>query len=324
MQIRLTMAVATASALLAVNASAQTREDCSEALVIATYNKTDISSSDWRLATYVSESEYDQIKHDAGANAVIYGVPVGVSYSDFQSRVREKTQTYNESLTQNQATNIMWTGLDPSASNVYLACLKAKVFKNRGMHLAVKTATKSQVSVLISWTPTGEGSVKPEWIWSGAGSLPKTVPPGERTAMLPRPSSQQILTVNYKGYTDSIIIEPFPPAPTPATFHIEETSQEYRSPEQVGWGSNWSKPYALCTDEKPEGWTIASVSDFHLESRTERNSCGAWTTCGGAETDTPRRVCRITTVQGHNENRFDGYGRLVSVFHVTWRHPVKN
>ena len=29
-------------------------------------------------------------------------------------------------------------------------------------------------------------------------------------------------------------------------------------------------------------------------------------------------------VQGHNENRFEGYGRAVAVFHGTWKYPVKN
>ena len=116
----------------------------------------------------------------------------------------------------------------------------------------------------------------------------------------------------------------YPPPPHKAEYHPEITSEEYRSPEIIGWGSSWSAPYALCTSEKRADWTIVKVYDFHLESATERGSCGNWTTCGGTNTDTPTHVCRIVQVQGHNENRFDGYGKAVAVFHVDWKHPVKN
>jgi hypothetical protein len=301
---------------------------CAEALVIATYNRTQIDHDDWRLATYVTESEYNTIKHDAGANAVIYGVPVGASYSDFQNRITEKTNSYKESLTHDQAINIMWTGLDANSANAYSECLKSKIFSQPGLHIAVKAATKNQVSIVIVWTPIGDEPSKaaPQWTWNGTGisSLPKSVSSGTQIAVLPRPKQQQMLAANYKGHADSLVIDPFPPPPTAAKIHFEEKSEEYRSPEIVGWGSNWSAPYALCTPDKPAGWTILKVYDFHLDSQTERGTCGSWTTCGGTNTDTSTHACRIVAVQGHNENRFDGYGKAVAVFHVTWKYPVKD
>jgi hypothetical protein len=328
MRIRTVLITLVAIASLTSQAYSQDDSGCGEALVIATYNRAQIEHDDWRLASYVTESEYNTIKKDAGASAVIYGVPVGASYSDYQRRVIEKTNSYQESLTHDQAINVMWTGLDPNAANAYSECLKAKIFNQPGLHFAVRAATKDQVSVVMVWTPIGDESRNaiPEWTWKGESfsSLPRSVPSGMRIAILPRPKEQQMLAANYKGHADSLVIDPYPPPPTPALVHSEETSEEYRSPEIVGWGSNWSAPFALCTPDKPADWTIVKVYDFHLESATERSTCGAFTTCGGSNTDTATHVCRVVSVQGHNENRFDGYGRAVAVFHVTWRHLVKN
>jgi hypothetical protein len=316
-----------ASIAFASQAYSQEGSGCSEALVIATYNRTQIEHDDWRLASYVTEYEYNTIKHDAGVNAVIYGVPVGASYSDFQNRVQQRTNSYNESLTHDQAINVMWTGLDPNAPNAYSECLKAKVFNQNGLHFAVKSATKNQVSVLIVWAPKGDEAknAAPEWTWEGKGkaALLKSVPSGSSVVVLPRPKEQQILAANYKGNQDSLVIEPFPPPPTPAKFHTVESDEEYRSPEITGWGDRWSAPYTLCTPEKPAGWIIVKVYDFHLVSATERGECNHYTTCTGNESDSSTHACRTVSVQGHNENRFDGYGKAVAVFHVTWKHPEK-
>jgi hypothetical protein len=300
---------------------------CGEALVIATYNRAQIEHDDWRLASYVTENEYNTIKHDAGVNAVIYDVPVGASYSDFQNRVQERTNSYKESLTHDQAINVMWTGLDPNAANAYSDCLRAKIFNQAGLHFGVKSATKNQVSVVIVWIPTGDERKRaaPVWAWEGNGraALPKSVPSGTTVVVLPRPNEQQILAANYKGHADELIIEPFPPPPTKAEFRAVESDEEYRSPEITAWGDRWSVPYTLCTPEKPTGWIIVKVHDFHLESATERNVCGRWTTCTGSESDSSAHACRTVSVQGHNDNKYDGYGKAVAVFHVTWKHPEK-
>ena len=128
---------------------------CDAALVMSTYSSFSSDNLDWRLATLITEKDWSQIKHDQGSNAVIYGVPVGETYSDFESRVHEKTSIYNESLTHNQMLNILWTGLDPSGANAYSDCLRTQLFNGRGLHLAVSSATKTDISLLISWNPQG-------------------------------------------------------------------------------------------------------------------------------------------------------------------------
>ena len=299
--------------------------DCTPALIKATYSRMDMSNSDWRVASLVSEKDYEEIKRDAGVNATIYGIPMGATYADFQKRVRETTNNYSASLTQSQATNVLWTGLNAASSNAYSECLRTQ-FGQYGLHLGVRSATKDEVAVLIVWNGrNSNNAVRLEWQWSGDGKnkLPKSVVVGERVVVLTRPTQQQMLAVNYKGYTDSLIIEPYPADPIVVIKppRYESFLEEYESPEQTGWGTNFSQPYTLCTPEKPPGWTIEKV-DLRLESTRERNACKTYTTCGGNETDTPTRACRTTSVQGHTDNKYSGYGTMKSVIKVQWRRPV--
>src|SRR5271157_4630351 len=120
--------------LLASSLSAQ--QVCDAALVKSTYNSFSSDQMDWRLATLVTEKDYNEIKQDAGGSAVIYGVPVGANYDEYRKNVTEKLASYHESLTRNQIKNILWTGLDPNAKSAYSECLQAQVFAARGLHMA--------------------------------------------------------------------------------------------------------------------------------------------------------------------------------------------
>ena len=86
---------------------------CDAALVLSTYTSWDSSHVDWRLSTMVTKEGYDTIKHDTDANGTIYGIPVGANYDDFHNRVEQEMNSRHESLTTDQARNVMWTGLDP-------------------------------------------------------------------------------------------------------------------------------------------------------------------------------------------------------------------
>jgi hypothetical protein len=99
--------------ILAVHSAAHADDlgGCDAALIKETYNSFSSDQTDWRLATLVSEKDYNEIKQDAGGTAKIFGVPVGASYSEYQKNVHDKLQTYNESLTRNQLRNILWTRL---------------------------------------------------------------------------------------------------------------------------------------------------------------------------------------------------------------------
>jgi hypothetical protein len=199
-------------------------DKCDAALVVATYNKFQTKHVDWRLATLVTEAEWDKISHDAGVNAVIYGVPVGASYSDFHDRATQKLDSRQESLTQDEYLNILWTGLDNNSTNAYIQCLNSEVFTQDGLHLAVKKAGQVDVTILVHWLPVRSDpkTFTPIWDWDGPGKnkLPHTVNAGTATVVIPRPSVQKQLAINFNGASDSVVIEPTqvvapPPAPDP-------------------------------------------------------------------------------------------------------------
>src|SRR5262249_41818821 len=113
-----------ASAALNLPVSRTIIVDCDKALVKATYNKIDQQYVDWRLAEKVDEGIYNQIKTEAGVNVVIYGVPVGANYGDFQENIKSMKRENQESYTSQTYRNILWTGLDPASVSAYQECLK--------------------------------------------------------------------------------------------------------------------------------------------------------------------------------------------------------
>ncbi len=192
---------------------------CEGALVKATYNRFSSEHLDWRLASYVNEKTYDEIKHDAGANTVIYGVPVGANYGDFKRRVEEKTNILKTSLTHDQAINVMWTGLDPNAPSGYATCLQTLVLSSFGLHSVVKSATTRDIAILLRWVPRGNDPRVLTLTWSGISTdeqgkaLPRTLTAGEQVIIVARPKTQRQLAVNAAGFGDVITLEPMPPPP---------------------------------------------------------------------------------------------------------------
>jgi len=299
---------------------------CDAALVKSTYSSFSSDHLDWRLASLVTDKEYEEIKHDAGGNAVIYGVPVGASYDDFSKRVKDKQSSYNESLTHSQALNILWTGLDPNAPSSYLECLRAQIFAGRGLHLAVKSATKTDISLLISWNPQGNdpSTISPKWLWqSHDGShLPTRVQQGLTTLIIPRPEEQRTFAVNYPGFTDSVVLEPLsklPSLPLPAP--LVNTTETYNSDEAAsGACKDYGAWTSVCSPDKPEGWTIV-LQTFQLTG--DRAGC-AHAECGLVSPATATKVCYHFRTQGHKEeckhrgNTGIHYSR--GVLTVVWAH----
>jgi hypothetical protein len=144
---------------------------CDAALVKSTYNSFSTDQIDYRLATLVSEDTYNSIKRDAGGDVSIFGISAGATYKDYQDEVKKQLSTYNESLTRNQMRNILWTGLDANSPGAYSECLKAQVLAARGLHLAVTSATKSDIAIVVRWNPQGAdpATISPTWRWAGPG-----------------------------------------------------------------------------------------------------------------------------------------------------------
>ena len=59
--------------------------NCSDALIVSMHSSSSKIKSDWRLSIFVSEEQYNKMKNSAGANARVYGVPVGANYSQYKA-----------------------------------------------------------------------------------------------------------------------------------------------------------------------------------------------------------------------------------------------
>lgn len=219
---------------------------CDAALIKSTYNRIESSHLDWRLASMVDRKTYEEIKHTAGASAVIYGIPVGANYDDFRRRAARESSRYAESLTHDHAINIMWTGLDSKAGSAYSECLAAVVLTLRGLHLTVRSATVNDVAILVTWVPQGEGDRRTiDVTWSGltresSGELlPTRMTAGGRTVLVDRPLTQRNLAVNAPGFTGFVVLAPLPPSPERAVAVVWSTDR----PGDDGAGKK-----VLCTD----------------------------------------------------------------------------
>lgn len=218
---------ASASVLSLFLLTQQLRASCDNALILSTYSEKSSFHSDWRLAKFVSEEVYDKAKQEYGINVVIYGVPVGASYKNYQENYRKLEQSFNESLTLDQSRQIMWTGLDPNSLTAYDTCLKSEIFNTPGLHIAIVGATEENYTIKVRWFIPKSNDIKVSW------SIPEILgkqirtdfPQGDTIISVTRPKSQMIIAANGKGFASEAITLSQMPKPVPSiyTFHISGT-----------------------------------------------------------------------------------------------------
>jgi len=258
---------------------------CDAALELSTYNSFSSDHVDYRLAISVTESEWNQIKQDEGANALIYGVLVGESYSDYQARAHTKASSYSESLQTDQVQNILWTGLDANSVTAYSKCLDAEVFSKDGLHMAVKSATAAEIAIVVSWRPVVNDptEIAPTWSWRGNRSaLPTRLHQGTTPVILPRPNASSILAVSYKGTQDTVVLEPAGALPVVQVLpwylqkkvelplrtrvHVSQVGNECMTVDYAGLVDESIK--MDCPNRDPNGWTwgspIAHIEEFDI------------------------------------------------------------
>ncbi|RWD21769.1 MAG: hypothetical protein EOS22_28775 [Mesorhizobium sp.] len=231
--------------------------DCDTALVIATYSKVDFAYSDWRSARNVSQGQYDTIKQSAGANAVIYGVPMGADWSRFQQNIKTLSNNSNESLTKQSFTNIAWTGLDDNSLAAYQACLKEEAAsQRRAVSIIPERATKNEVTFRVIYNPSGKmpNPIKVKWSGSAAKrakGLPKSLTADTQLITVRRPKpggddEQLIVNAAAAGAGDVVVLTALPKTIPPedrlaAECNISETSDPLPSFGVPG-SANWACP----------------------------------------------------------------------------------
>jgi hypothetical protein len=98
-------------------------QDCNDALVRNTVNQSTFSLSDLSIALNMSEGTWQQEQQALGVNAIIYGVPIGGSYNDFEKTVHTLAETLNIRDFAQYANSYASSRLDDNALQAYRDCL---------------------------------------------------------------------------------------------------------------------------------------------------------------------------------------------------------
>lgn len=211
-------------------------EDCSKALVQATYESFARKSKDYRLSTYLTSDQWDNASKGMSAQGTLYGVPVSGSYSEYHNKGQSMIDSSNEFLSESQAQNIFWTGLNNNSVKAYEACLQSQ---NSGLYFFVHDATSTQVNILVKYTGLEGSSLSLSW--SGGtpeivDKLPKTIKSGQVIpTVVNRPDtgayllSMQVVDGNFPAPSDAIQIaalpSPPPPVPVPPCLKVNGAGQ---------------------------------------------------------------------------------------------------
>jgi len=135
---------------------ARAQQGCSDVLVMATTNKTVLSIQNLAIAWSVTEGQWDTLQHNLGVNAVIYGIPIGATYGDFQNNVRTMAAAYNITDFQQYSETYASSELDPNSVEAYKYCL-ASQFGLAIFVYHIGTTADSSYGIWIVNTPFPNG-----------------------------------------------------------------------------------------------------------------------------------------------------------------------
>lgn len=303
--------------------------NCSDALVLDTYTSSSGEHINWAMASLVTEGQWRTISHDGSLNIVIYGVPVGATYKDYENNVKQMYHSESASFSKSDFENIAWTFLDPSGAKEYSSCVESQL-NQLGIHLAVVHATATDVAIKVAYRKHGREAdrIPVSWQWAGKTNspLPKMIYAGDTTIVIPRPIKEMNFALNYQGIGDSIVLTPIntiskepDKSSTPAT--VVESVVFTTDSEPSGACGGWSGVYTLCSNNEPADWKIVS-SDFKLVGD---RSCGAYSQCNKT-VDTSTKICWQFQLQGHGDecswhNNNTGIHNSQGILSTVWSHP---
>ncbi len=300
--------------------------NCTDALVKDTYASNSGDYINWKMASKVTNNQWQQISRDAGLNVKIYGVPIGASYKEFQDKVSTYSRADEQELTASQFNNIAWTFLDPNGAEAYQACVNAQLNQS-GIHIGVSSATADEVAIQVKYIAVGsqKNRIKPNWQRSGERSnrFPDYIDAGTNLIVLKRPIKELVFAVGYEGLGDSVTIGPINvPKYLPPKRRVATPLTKTSGPLPSGDCKNFSNWYTLCSEPQPGDWELVS----HTFQLSGDRYCGFYANCEKTE-ENNKRVCYRFQMQGHNEDcswRNDNTGiyNSTGVLQTTWSHDA--
>ncbi len=202
-------------------------DECQDALVMETYKSFQRDRRDYRLADQVTKDQFEKITGNGSLGVSIYGFSGEGGYKDYKDKVAREASSHKESLTTDEVRNVLWTHLDPKASEAYGKCIEA-VANQGGLTLFVKSANEKEVTLWLRWQPRSVetwlwSSVEPTKIkltWSGnpitLDPLPTNLSEGKGIPVtLTRGRERMTVGVRSGGEGSAVTVTPLPPPPPP-------------------------------------------------------------------------------------------------------------
>jgi hypothetical protein len=139
---------------------------CSEALILDRLQVTDIHTEDYRLSILVDQKVYDEASRSLAAGAILYGVPVSGSYSEYNERAMELRSRYENTYSRDDALSVSWSGLSKNSAESYKACLASHNVM-QGLSLELVDASDEEIVISLHWKKGIGGRKKIGLNWQG-------------------------------------------------------------------------------------------------------------------------------------------------------------
>jgi hypothetical protein len=144
-----TFATAIMLVLLMITSSIAQPMDCTKSLIPKTTNVTYDQITNFALAYTLTESAYNEAKQQFGANAVVYGVPLGASYGSYHSNAQQRAESLHIQNFQQLAYSYATSGINSEGLEAYKACL----LQVGGLQLVAGKPGSNNYTIWVMWIP---------------------------------------------------------------------------------------------------------------------------------------------------------------------------
>jgi hypothetical protein len=188
--------------------------ECDAALIKAAFNAETKTHNDWRLSLLVTQDNFEYLQKDFAGKATIYGVPYSANYNEYSQKRNQLFQSHLESRTVDEARNLAWSGLDPTAAQAYTICVTTELFNRPGLQAAVVSSTDTDIVVMVNWSVPGKLTANVTWDPPSikGKTFPILIKQGLTPVTIPRPDKAHSIVVSTPGFSAKpITVGPLPP-----------------------------------------------------------------------------------------------------------------
>jgi hypothetical protein len=209
-------------------------EICANALVTTQINQGLVTTLDWRRSYAVDETSWKLARDKFGATALLYEIPIGVTFESYRDSRDERSIREGVSLSTTSSSWLITSDLGDRADDAYKTCLKEKG-KGAALWIYPDKVTDDGLTLVVNYHSGqfGPNKVQIEYVGPGIpnGYTSSVMSEGEDQIPITRPKKGEIRIVarapRYSLADNVVVIAP----PEPLTL-VERKGE----PVEVNWG----------------------------------------------------------------------------------------